>query len=176
MNARYQILLSGGVFDLETRSIVPPDRSSVGWSDYQAWLTSGNTPLPPDAIGQDDLATSKLKRKDEIDAYASGLRNRAIRGRSAGELASWAIKLVEARNYSATGDALQAPMLAAIAAIRGMALADLVGRVITQSALYVQAEAAIDGIRGKHCDAIDAMATVAEIVLYDWHSGWPVIP
>jgi hypothetical protein len=174
--SRYQILQSGGVFDFETRTIIPPDRSSALWQEYQNWLTAGNTPLPPDTIGQDDLATSKLKRQGEIDAYAAGLRNRVVRGRSAGEMASWALKLNEARAYTSTSDPLQAPTLSAIASIRGITLADLAGRVLANSKPFLQAEAAIDGIRGKHCDAIDAMTTVADIITYDWHSGWPVIP
>jgi hypothetical protein len=176
MSVRYQILQSGGVFDFETRTIVLPDQSSDSWKAYQAWLTAGNSPLPPDTIGQDDLATSKLKRQEEIDAYAAGLRNRVVRGRSGGEMASWAIKLNEARAYTSTSDPLQAPTLSAIASIRGITLADLAGRVIANSTPYLQAEAAIDGIRGKHSDAIDAMTTVADIITYDWHSGWPVIP
>ena len=39
----------------------------------------------------------------------------------------------------------------------------------------VKAEAAIDGTRGKHSDAIAAMPDVQSIVAYDWHSGWPAL-
>lgn len=175
MSVRYQ-LIKEGVRDLTTRTDIPPILSDSGWQAYQAWLTAGNTPLPPDTIGQDDLQTSKLKRQEEINAYSAGLRNRAIRGRSAGEMASWAIKLAEARAYTSTSDPLQAPTLSAIATIRGITLADLAGRVLAQSTPFLQAEAAIDGIRGKHCDAVEAMTTVADIITYDWHAGWPVIP
>lgn len=174
--SRYQVIKSGGVFDLESRTIVPPDRSSEAWRDYEAWLTAGNTPLPPDTIGQDDLATSVAKRKAEIDAYAAGLRNAVVRGRSAAEMASWSIKVAEARAYAANPLPASAPLLAAIAQIRGIDLALLVEKVNVQSAPFMQAEAAIDGVRGKHCDAIEAMATVGEIVTYDWQAGWPVIP
>lgn len=176
MSARYQIIKSGGVFDFETRTIVLPDRSSEAWQVYQHWLTAGSTPLPPDTIGADTLVTSKLKRQEEINAYAAGLRNQAIRGRSAGEMASWAIKVAEGRAYTATLDPLQAPTLALTASIRGIALADLVGRVLAQSSPFLQAEAAIDGIRGKHADAVESMLDVRDIITYDWHSGWPVIP
>lgn len=174
--ARYQIIQSGGVFDLETRTIVPPDRSSAAWQAYQSWLTAGNTPLPPDTVGQDTLANTKLKRQSEIDAYAAGLRNAAVRGRSAGEMASWTIKLTEARAFVATSDPAQAPTLAAIATIRGIPLTDLAAKVLAQSMPFLQAEAAIDGIRGKHCDAVEALLDVRDIITYDWHSGWPVIP
>ena len=172
---RYQIILSGGVFDLQTRTVVPPDNSSAAWQDYQSWLTAGNTPLPPSSIGQDDLATSKAKRKAEIDAYAAGLRNAVVRGRSAGEMASWAIKIAEARAYQASGDPAQAPTLAAIATVRGITTASLAQKVLDQATPFLQAEAYIDGIRGKHCDAVDAMLTVPEIITYDWLTGWPAI-
>lgn len=176
MTSRYQILLSGGVFDLETRTVVPPDRSSAAWQEYQSWLTSGNTPLPPDTVGQDALPIAKLKRQSEIDAYAAGLRNAVVRGRSAGEMASWSIKVAEARAYTATSDPAQAPTLALTAAIRGIALDELAGRVLAQSSPFLQAEAAIDGTRGKHCDAVEAMLDLRDIITYDWHSGWPAIP
>lgn len=176
MSARYQILASGGVYDFSTRSIVLPNRASQHWSAYQTWLTEGNTPLAPDAVGQDDLPTAKQKRQDEINAYASGLRNQVIRGRSAGEMASWAIKLAEARAYAATGNPAQAPTLSTTAAIRGIAIESLVGKVIEQASPFLQAEAEIDGVRGKHCDAIEAMTDVQGIVTYDWHAGWPALP
>lgn len=173
--SRYQ-LLSEGVRDLTTGKDIKPDRSSKAWREYQEWLTAGNTPLPADSVGADDLATSKAKRKDEIDAYAAGLRNAVVRGRSAGEMASWAIKLAEARAYIASKDPAQAPTLAGIAQIRGITVADLSSRVLANSAPFLQAEAAIDGMRGKHCDAVDAMTDVRDIILYDWRQGWPVIP
>jgi hypothetical protein len=175
-STRYQILLAGGLFDFETRSIVPPDRSTEAWQVYQAWLTAGNSPLPPSTIGQDTLPVSKLKRQAEIDAYAAGLRNRAVRGRSAGEMASWTAKLVEARAYQSTLDPLQAPLLQMIATVRGISVADLAVKVIAQATPFLQAEAYIDGIRGKHCDAIEAMLDVRDIITYDWLTGWPAIP
>lgn len=175
MTARYQVLQAGGVFDFTTRTIVTPDRSSQPWQDYQAWLTAGNTPLPPDAVGQDDLTTAKQKRCDEIDAYAAGLRNKAVRGRSAGEMATWTAKLVEARAYTASSNAVDAPLLQAIATVRGITLASLVTRVLAQSTPFLQAEAAIDGVRGKHCDAVEAMTDVRDIITYNWQTDWPII-
>lgn len=173
--SRYQILLSGGVFDLQSRAIVQPDNSAPAWQTYQEWLTAGNTPLPPSTIGQDDLATSKLKRQSEIDAYAAGLRNSVVRGRSAGEMASWAIKISEARAYNTSTIAAQAPTLATIATVRGITLQALVDKVLAQAGPFLNAEAYIDGIRGKHCDAVEAMLDVRNIITYDWHAGWPVL-
>lgn len=174
--SRYQVLQAGGVFDFETRSNVPPDRSSAAWKAYQEWLTTGNTPLPPSTIGADDLATSKLKRQSEIDAYAAGLRNAVVRGRSSAEMSSWTAKLVESRAFMASSNPADCPLIAAIATVRGIAVADLVAKVIEQSTPFLQAEAYIDGVRGRHCDAVEALVDVGAIITYDWSTGWPVIP
>ena len=169
---RYQILTTGGVYDHQEKVIVLPDKSSDRWQGYLAWLTQGNTPLPPDAVAMDDLATAQEKRCAEIDAFASGLRNTVIAGRSSGEMSSWSIKLAEARAFAQGGDAA-APTLAATATIMGITTASLVAKVLGQAAPFLQAEATIDGIRGKHCDAVTALTDVRDITLYDWHSGWP---
>lgn len=175
MGIKYQILAAGGVFDFETRQIVMPNKQDEKWQAYQRWVTEGNTPMPPDAVGQDDLPTAKLRRQDEINLFASGLRNIVIRGRSAGEMASWTIKLSECRAYLSTEDAAQAPTLAATAGIRGISLDALVAKVMAQSTPFLMAEAVIDGTRGKHCDAIEACEDVQSILAYDWHTGWPAI-
>lgn len=172
---RYQVLTEGGVFDFETRSIVRP-RSGSGWEDYQTWLSAGNTPLPPDSAGLLDLVEAKRQRNFEINAYAAGLRNKAVQGRSSGEMASWAIKLNEARNFQASADPLQAPTLDAIAQIRGITIGALAQKVIDQATPFLQAEAYIDGVRGKHCDTVEALETIQDLLAYDWHSGWPSIP
>ena len=173
MTTRYQ-LLDRGVFDHTTRSIVLPH--SADWALYQEWLTAGGIPLPMDAVGQDDLATAIAKRCSEIDSYAAGLRNKVVIGRSSGEMASWSLKLYEARAYTASGDPADAPTLALICSVRGITMDDLIARVNAQAEPFLTAEAYIDGIRGKHCDAIAACATPADVVAYDWHAGWPAIP
>ena len=171
---RYQIL-QHGVFDFTTRTVVLPDRSSADWQAYEAWLTAGNTPLPPDSVGQDDLPTAKLKRQAEIDAYAAGLRNAVVRGRSVGEMASWTIKLIEARAWQASADPAQAPTIVQTAQVRGITTDEMATRVLAQAAPFVQAEVLIDGIRGKHCDAVQACTTVQDIIAYDWHTDWPAL-
>lgn len=174
MTARYQIISSGGVFDHQTKTIVLPGQ--LGWREYQAALTAGESPLPADEAGMLPLADAIARRVEEINMYSAGLRNRAVRGRSPGELASWAIKLSEARAFLAGGTDADAPTLAAIATIRGITTAALVQKVIDQATPFLMAEAAIDGIRGKHCDAIQAMTDVRDVVTYDWSTGWPAIP
>jgi hypothetical protein len=176
MTARYQLIAAGGVFDHQTRTNIPPARSNPAWIQYQEWLTAGGVPLPADDAGQLPLAEAIARRVEDINAWSAGLRNKAVAGRSAGEMASWSIKLAEGRAWLASDNPTDAPTLAAIATIRGIPIADLVARVIAQATPFLQAEAAIDGIRGKHCDAIEAMTDVRDVIAYDWQTGWPVIP
>lgn len=176
MSIRYQILAEGGVYDHQERAVVRPSRSDPAWQAYQRWLTEGNTPLPADDVGQFDLAAAIVARCEEINMFAAGLRNSYIRGRSAGEMASWALKVNEARNYTASGNPEAAPMLAMTATIRGIALEALVAKVLEQADPFAMAEAAIDGVRGKHCDALQAMTDVRDVITYDWRAGWPAAP
>lgn len=171
MATRYQVQNPRGVFDFSTRTSTMP--GEAGWDDYLEWLTAGNTPLPPDAVGQDTLAQAKAKRCAEIDAYAAGRRNAAVRGRSAAEMSTWSAKLAEAKAFAAAPVALSAPLLFSIAQIRGIPLAALVAKVTAQSNIFLPNEAAIDGTRGMHCDAIEAMTTVQQIIVYNWQTGWP---
>lgn len=176
MDIRYQILADGGVWDLQTRTRILPSRSDPAWQAYQRWLTEGGTPLPADSTGQLDLDAAKAARCEEINMFAAGLRNAFVRGRSAGEMAAWALKVNEARNYTQSGDPLDAPMLAMTAGIRGIPLAALVDKVLEQAEPFSQAEAYIDGVRGRHCDAVLTLASVAEVLTYDWRTGWPDPP
>lgn len=191
MSTRYQ-LLERGVFDHQTRAVVLP--SDPAWAEYQQWLTEGGVLLPLDPVGQiADLATAKTQRCNEINAYAASLRNKAIAGRSTGEMASWALKLFDAMAVagsqpspfaavlSALQTALGLPVTPtsynhAVAMVRGITEAQHVNLVLAQAVPFMAAEAAIDGNRGKHCDAINAKTTIPDIVTYDWSIGWPVIP
>lgn len=175
MSVRYQ-LLAEGVRDHQAKEDIQPDRSSSKWQEYQAWVTAGNTALPADALGSLELADAIARRCEEINMYASGLRNAAVRGRSSGEMASWTMKANEARLYTATGAPADAPTLALTAQVRGITLDALVAKVLDQAAPFLQAEAYIDGVRGRHCDAVQAMVDVRDVMAYDWRAGWPTIP
>lgn len=173
MTTRYQVQNPRGVFDFSIRTLVMPE--DAGWKTYLEWITAGNTPLPPSTVGTGTLADTKAARCGEIDAYAAGLRNAAVRGRSAGEMSTWSAKLVEARAYTATPNAANAPLLDAIATARGVTLAVMVTKVLAQSTGFLGMEAAIDGKRGAHCDVVNAMTDVQSIITYDWRTGWPAI-
>ena len=54
-----------------------------------------------------------------------------------------------------------------------MALSALVAKVFAQADPFLQAEAAIDGIRASTGAPSNAMTTVAEIITCNWMAGWP---
>lgn len=188
--SRYQ-LLDRGVFDHETRSIVLPDAPE--WQVYREWLTAGGVPMPNDPVGQMPLDEAKRQRIDEINSYCAGQRNKIIKGRSAGEMASWGMKLLDALAVTQGQDSPYKPLMAAIGTalglpttpnsindtmgmIRGNGEADYVSKVLRDGTQFIAAECALDAVRGKHCDAIEAMTDVSSIVVYDWRQGWPIIP
>lgn len=193
MSTRYQTLAAGGVFDHQTRSTIAPSRSDAAWIEYQAWLTAGGIPLPPDEVGQLPLEEAKARRTEDINAHAAALRNQIIRGRSAGEMASWALKLFDALAVAGgqatpfaplmaeLGTALGLPaapnsLNAAMATVRGITEAEYTAKVIHDAGQFIIAEVILDALRGKHCDAVALMNDVRELVVYDWLAGWPVIP
>lgn len=99
-----------------------------------------------------------------------------VAGISPAEMSSWPIKRAEAIAWSAD-NAAPTPLLSAESAARGMALANLVAKVLANSANLLALEAAIAGNCGKHCDALDALAangTVADVEEYNISTGWPV--
>ena len=70
----YQVLLGGGVLDLDTQATIT-DRSSPAWQAYRAWLRQGNTPLdpdppppPPPLSAEEVRALAKLQRSVAVDA------------------------------------------------------------------------------------------------------------
>jgi hypothetical protein len=119
------------------------------------------------------LDDAKAHKSAQVSAHAKVLRDKVIRTISAGEMASWPIKLAEAAKYAQTGQDADAPMLAAEAQARGITLAALVSKVAGNATTFAGLEATIAGIDGAHRDAIKACATFAEVAAYDFSGGWP---
>lgn len=121
------------------------------------------------------LADAQAYKAAEISSHAKRLRDKVIRSISAGEMASWPIKLAEAAKYATTGQASDAPMLSAEAQARGIDLAALVAKVGGNAATFAALEAQIGGIDGRHRDSVKALTTFAEISAYDFSGGWPEV-
>lgn len=110
----------------------------------------------------------------QIEALATAKRNMVIAGFSPGEMASWPIKRSEALAYQASGNAADAPNLSNEATARGITLAALVAKVLADAARFAGVESAIAGTSGKHRDAVRALTTHADIMAYDYTTGWPL--
>lgn len=124
---------------------------------------------------EQSLAWAKTVTSQAISDHAKHLRDKVTAGVSAGEMAAWSIKRAEAIAYRQTGDAADAPMLSAEASARGISLADLIGKVDTNTTLFASLEVQIAGIDGKHRDAIKALTTADAVMTYDWLTGWPQV-
>lgn len=98
--------------------------------------------------------------KGYIDAYAAHKRIQ-LAGKPSPEYAAWGIKLAEAKNGGG-------PLLQMEADVRGVPMAAIVQRVISNSEAYQFAEAQIAGLAGKHKDAVNALQTRDELLAYDW--------
>jgi hypothetical protein len=117
------------------------------------------------------LIAEKLAAVDEL---AAGQRARAVARASPAEMASWTLKLQEAKAWLASQDDADAPMLALEAQARGATLAVLVSKVIAKAQAYRRAEAAIAGAAGRHRDAVAALQTIGDVAAYDITAGWPL--
>lgn len=135
--------------------------------------TSSNDAAVQAIIDGYTLDDAKAHKSAQVSAHAKVLRDKVIRTISAGEMASWPIKLAEAAKYALTGQDADAPMLAAEAAARGITLAALVAKVGENATTFAALEAAIAGTDGAHRDAIKACETFEAVAAYDFSTGWP---
>lgn len=110
-----------------------------------------------------------------VSAHAKQLRDKAVQAISAGEMASWPVKLAEAAKFAVAGDASQCPMLSGEAAARGITVASLVSKVGGNAQMFSTLEAAIGGTDGKHRDAIKSMTSFEDVAAYDFSAGWPAV-
>lgn len=120
------------------------------------------------------IEQARAARKAEISAYATAMRNRVIGGYSAGEMASWPLKLAEARAFQADPLA-DCPLLTMEAQARGVPLASLAQRVQENATLFAGLEALIAGVEGMHRDAVEALSDFGLIAAYDFSGGWPPV-
>lgn len=138
------------------------------------WVSSDDTAVQAIIDGY-TLDDAKAYRAAQVSAYAKTMRDRVITSISAGEMASWPIKLAEARAFAQGATAEQCPMLASEATVRGVTLSELVGKVNGNATTFAGLEAAIAGVDGKHRDAIKACSSFDEVAAYDYLTGWPEV-
>ncbi|MHC1701478.1 MAG: hypothetical protein AB9900_10925 [Humidesulfovibrio sp.] len=123
------------------------------------WLFLGGQCAPPP---EPTLAEAKAAKQAEIIAGADALLNALAVNYSAGEKLSWPKQEAEALSLAADAEA-PAPLLRGIAAIRGIALADLRDKVLANVAEYEQATAFVLGTQQHLADLLAAASTVEEV-------------
>lgn len=150
--------------------------------DGDVWISPGMN-IPVAVVGEGEIVEWPSPppvsvTADEIiaaaDRIAKAKRDRVVETISAAEMASWPIKRGEALIFQATSSAIDAPNLAEEAQIRGIELADLVGKVLDKAARLSSLEAAIAGRCGAIQDAARAARSSADLNAIDLDSGWPV--
>ena len=110
-----------------------------------------------------------------VSALAKSLRDYVVIAISAGEMASWPIKMSETAKFAATGSAAQCPMLSMEANERGVTVASIASRVGGNGAVFAGLEARIGGTDGRHRDAIKLLTTFEDVAAYDYSGGWPSV-
>ena len=137
------------------------------------WISSDDAAVQAIIDGY-TLAKAKALKQAEISLHAKSLRDKVVSTISAGEMASWPIKLAEASAFAAN-PATPTPMLSAEASIRGITVADIVGKVGNNATGFAGLEAQIGGIDGMHRDAVAALTTFEAVNSYDFSGGWPAL-
>lgn len=135
------------------------------------WVSSDDAAVQAIIDGY-TLDQAKELVRAQISARAKTLRDKAIAHVSAGEMASWPIKLMEAQGFAQGGST---PMLDAEAAARGITTAALVAKVGGNAVFFSALEASIAGTEGKHRDAVQALGGFDLVVVYDFSAHWPEV-
>lgn len=119
------------------------------------------------AAESEALKAAKLRKLADINALCDADLDAFSRTYPAGEVQSWSQQVKEAEAL-AVDPAAPAPLLAAIAAERGITLEDLASRVHVKMAAYAQLSGALIGRRQAAEDQIEAAPTLAELEAVTW--------
>lgn len=118
--------------------------------------------------GQDEaLRAAKRRKLEEINGLCNAELDAFSSTYPAGEVQSWPQQVKEAEAL-AVDPAAPAPLLAAIAAERGITVADLASRVHVKMDAYAQLSGTLIGRRQAAEDQIDAATTLAELEGITW--------
>lgn len=121
------------------------------------------------------IGECKQEIQSRIDEHSANLRNKVTKGISPAEMASWSIKRDEAKKYKNTAQLGDVPTLEIEANARGVTIAVLVEKVIGNANQLAMMEATIAGVAGKHRDALSTKTTFADVLAYNWQTGWPEV-
>ncbi|MEQ1888908.1 MAG: hypothetical protein ABL951_06975 [Alphaproteobacteria bacterium] len=121
----------------------------------------------------DELAAEQDAMLRRVRKIATARRDAMLNGAHPMEVQGWIAKAAEAAAFAADpGDDLRFPIIKQEAEARGVTPDALVAKITAKRTALIRAEAAIEGARGRHKDAIRAITSMSEIEAYDINSGW----
>lgn len=112
-----------------------------------------------------NLQKAKTTKLSEINAACDEILNTAVNTYPQTEVLTFDQQATEADKYLSTGDEADAPLLAALAAGRGITLDELVQRVKAKTTAFTALSGSIIGQRQALEDQLDACETVEEVQL-----------
>ena len=112
-----------------------------------------------------NLEKAKSAKLSAINTACDGILNTAVNTYPQTEVLTFDQQAAEADKYLSTGDEADAPLLAALAAGRGITLDELVQRVKAKTTAFTALSGSIIGQRQALEDRLDACETVEEVQL-----------
>lgn len=125
----------------------------------------GKVPYP--AAEQAQLAAAKLAKLQQVNAACDAAVFALTATYPQAEIQSWPQQVKEVDAFVADSST-PVPLLAMIAAQRGLEVNELVQRVLAKVSAYAQASGYLIGRRQALEDAIDAAASIAELEAVEW--------
>lgn len=119
------------------------------------------------AVDTRGLAQAKAMKLAALAIHCDALLTPLKAGYPLGEQQSWDKQEIEARDFTADA-AAPVPLLSALAAARGIGVADLAARIIAKSDLFAAYSGAVIGNRQKCEDAVAAAGTIAQVDAITW--------
>lgn len=144
------------------------------YQDNEGWFCS-NPILAQEIVDAYTLDEAKQSVCTKIIAYSKYLRDIKLESVSPGEMASWYMKLSQARKWAVTQLDSDAPDLVVEATVRGISLAELCDKVESNARQLALLEASIAGKEGYHKDKVNKLTSFYEVATYDYLAGWPSV-
>jgi len=177
METRYSNLTGTSYpFDIEYGDGLPPDVIVMDQSDYQTLIearAAGKSAdyrdgailiTPPPSLTLDQI---KAAKQSELAADFAQRMSAVKAGYPNDEIQSWFDQKSEAVAYTAEATAAT-PLLSAMSSARGITVADLAARVITNAVGYAASAGLFIGKRQRYEDAVNAATDAEAVALVIW--------
>lgn len=157
-------LLPGGSVQRGDGAIIPSDEANNDYQAFLAWMADGNRPAP---VPAPTLAEAKALQVRVINDACQAALATITAPYPPSEALTWDQQLAEAQAYTASSSA-STPMLSAICAASGKALADLAARILALNAEFKAAVGAAIGKRQALTAQVEAATTLDAVAAVVW--------